>query len=72
MNLNLLFADFAKLEARVAAQQPQELAPVADMHRAKAAELFGIPEAEVTVEQRRYAKTVNYAPTYSFHLKDFD
>ena len=65
MNLNLLFADFAKLEARVAAQQPQELAPVADMHRAKAAELFGIPEAEVTVEQRRYAKTVTLCARFT-------
>lgn len=64
MSLNL-FADFAKLEARVAAQQSQEPTPVADAHRAKAAELFGIPESEVTAEQRRYAKTVNYVHMYS-------
>lgn len=36
-----------------------------DLHRKKAAEIFGIPESEVTPEQRRYGKTVNYSEIYS-------
>lgn len=36
-----------------------------DLHRKKAAEIFGIPENEVTPEQRRYAKTVNYTNLYN-------
>lgn len=36
-----------------------------DLHRKKAAEIFGIPEAQVTPEQRRYAKTVNYTNLYN-------
>lgn len=36
-----------------------------DLHRKKAAEIFGIPESEVTPEQRRYAKTVNYMNLYN-------
>lgn len=36
-----------------------------DLHSKKAAEIFGIPESEVTPEQRRFAKTGNYSNLYS-------
>lgn len=36
-----------------------------DLHRKKAAEIFGIPESEVTPEQRRYGKTENFRAIYS-------
>lgn len=36
-----------------------------DIHREKAAKIFGVPEEKVTPEQRRYAKTLNYALAYT-------
>lgn len=36
-----------------------------DLHRAKAAEIFGVPEEAVTDAQRKYAKMVNYVGNYS-------
>lgn len=36
-----------------------------DLHRKKAAEIFGIPESEVTPEQRRYGKLENFRAIYS-------
>jgi DNA polymerase-1 len=35
-----------------------------DIHRATAAEVFALPAAEVTAEQRRYAKTINFGLIY--------
>jgi DNA polymerase-1 len=35
-----------------------------DIHRATAAEIFGIPPAEVASEQRRYAKVINFGLIY--------
>jgi DNA polymerase-1 len=35
-----------------------------DIHRATAGEVFGVPPAEVTSEQRRYAKTINFGLIY--------
>ncbi len=35
-----------------------------DVHRATAAEVFGVPSAEVSSEQRRYAKTINFGLIY--------
>ena len=35
-----------------------------DIHRATAAEVFGLPLAEVGPEQRRYAKTINFGLIY--------
>ena len=35
-----------------------------DIHREKAAELFGVPEEEVTDEQRRLAKTIQFGKLY--------
>ena len=36
----------------------------ADIHRATAAEIFGVPLAEVTTDQRRYIKAVNFGLIY--------
>jgi DNA polymerase I len=35
-----------------------------DVHRATAAEVFGTPLSEVSAEQRRYAKTINFGLIY--------
>ena len=35
-----------------------------DVHRATASEVFGTPPGEVTSEQRRYAKTINFGLIY--------
>jgi len=35
-----------------------------DIHRATASEVFGVPPAEVSSEQRRYAKTINFGLIY--------
>jgi DNA polymerase-1 len=35
-----------------------------DVHRATASEVFGVPPAEVSSEQRRYAKTINFGLIY--------
>lgn len=40
-----------------------------DLHRKKAAEIFGIHEDQVTPEQRRYGKMANYSEIYSTHGK---
>lgn len=36
-----------------------------DIHRATAAKVFSIPETEVTVEQRTWAKTMNFHMMYA-------
>lgn len=36
-----------------------------DLHRKKAAEIFGIPEDQVTPEQRRFGKMENFREIYS-------
>lgn len=36
-----------------------------DIHKEKAAEMFGIPIEQVTEEQRQSAKKMNYWPMYS-------
>lgn len=38
---------------------------VRDLHREKAAEIFGVPSEKVTQKQRKYAKLVNYTLAYS-------
>ncbi|KVR21644.1 hypothetical protein WK13_34465 [Burkholderia ubonensis] len=38
-----------------------------DIHRERAAREFGVPESEVTDEQRRYAKVLNFGDFYGPH-----
>lgn len=66
----LLTADYSQIELRILAHVTHELALVAafehdeDVHAATAAQLFKVPLSEVTPDQRRLAKTVNFAVLY--------
>jgi DNA polymerase-1 len=66
----LLAADYSQIELRIMAHLSGDeglLAAFAqgeDVHRATAAEVFGTPLAEVTAEQRRSAKAINFGLIY--------
>jgi DNA polymerase-1 len=66
----LLAADYSQIELRILAHITHEPALVAafdrdeDVHAATAAQLFKVPLGDVTPEQRRLAKTVNFAVLY--------
>ena len=66
----LVSADYSQIELRIMAHLSddpallQAFAEGLDVHRATAAEVFGVPLAEVTPEQRRYAKTINFGLIY--------
>ncbi len=67
---NLLTADYSQIELRILAHITREPGLVAafeadeDIHAATAAQLFKIPLGEVAPDQRRLAKTVNFAVLY--------
>jgi DNA polymerase-1 len=66
----LLAADYSQIELRIMAHLSGDeglLAAFAedrDVHQATAAEVFGVPLAEVTPDQRRLAKTINFGLIY--------
>jgi DNA polymerase-1 len=66
----LLCADYSQIELRLLAHfcADEELlrafAEDRDVHTAVAAQIFAVPEAEVTSSQRRMAKTVNFGVVY--------
>ena len=66
----LLSGDYSQIDLRVLAhlsQDPQLLAAFRrgdDIHRATAAQIFGVDSAAVTPEMRRVAKTVNFGVIY--------
>ena len=66
----LVSADYSQIELRIMAHLSGDPALVrafregADIHRATAAEIFGVPLAEVTADQRRYIKAVNFGLIY--------
>ena len=66
----LISADWSQIELRVLAHFSQDPRLISafreeiDLHRATAAELFGVAESEVTSEQRNVGKTVNFATIY--------
>ena len=66
----LVSADYSQIELRIMAHLSEDpallraFAEGLDVHRATAAEVFGVPLAEVTGEQRRYAKTINFGLIY--------
>ncbi len=66
----LVSADYSQIELRIMAhisEDPGLLAAFAqgiDVHRATASEVFGVPLAELTAEQRRYAKVINFGLIY--------
>jgi DNA polymerase-1 len=66
----LVAADYSQIELRIMAHLSGDeglLAAFAedrDVHQATAAEVFGLPPAEVTADQRRLAKTINFGLIY--------
>jgi DNA polymerase-1 len=66
----LLSADYSQIELRLIAEISGDEAMLdafqknLDIHTATAARVFGVPLEEVTSEQRRAAKTVNFSITY--------
>jgi len=66
----LLVADYSQIELRLMAHFSGDPALVsafrdaADVHARTAAEIFGVPESEVTSDQRRLAKTANFGIIY--------
>ncbi|MBT0961809.1 DNA polymerase I [Denitromonas iodatirespirans] len=66
----LVSADYSQIELRIMAHLSgdkrllQAFADGEDVHRATAAEIFGVKPAEVDKEQRRYAKVINFGLIY--------
>ena len=66
----MMSADYSQIELRIMAHISQDagllkaFAAGEDVHRATAAEVFGVPLAEVDSEQRRYAKVINFGLIY--------
>ncbi len=68
--MTLLSADYSQVELRILAHISQEpflleaFQRDEDIHRATAAQVFGVAIGDVTDEQRQLAKTVNFAVLY--------
>ncbi|HWV36942.1 MAG TPA: DNA polymerase I [Vulgatibacter sp.] len=66
----LVSADYSQIELRILAHVTGDpglvgaLRAGADVHSRTAAEVFGVSETEVTPDQRRIAKMINYAVAY--------
>jgi DNA polymerase-1 len=66
----ILSADYSQIELRIMAHLSEDAALVHafqqghDIHRATAAEIFGVPPDQVTSDQRRYIKAVNFGLIY--------
>ncbi|MCU0774752.1 MAG: DNA polymerase, partial [Ideonella sp.] len=66
----ILSADYSQIELRIMAHISEDpgllkaFAEGMDVHRATASEVFGVPPAEVSAEQRRYAKVINFGLIY--------
>ncbi len=66
----IISADYSQIELRIMAHISQDagllkaFAVGEDIHRATAAEVFGIPVEQVDQEQRRYAKVINFGLIY--------
>jgi DNA polymerase I len=66
----LLSADYSQVELRILAHMSQDPDLIetfrrgADIHRATASKIFGIPENQLTPDQRRAAKTINFGVLY--------
>jgi len=66
----LLSADYSQVELRILAHISQDESLIetfrsgADIHRATASGMFNIPGEELTAEQRRAAKTINFGVLY--------
>ncbi|HTD04654.1 DNA polymerase I [Undibacterium sp.] len=66
----IISADYSQIELRIMAHISGDASLLRafeqgeDIHRATAAEIFGIATAEVSSEQRRYAKVINFGLIY--------
>jgi DNA polymerase I len=66
----IVSADYSQIELRIMAHISEDegllraFAAGEDIHRATAAEIFNRPLAEVTSEERRYAKVINFGLIY--------
>jgi len=66
----IVSADYSQIELRIMAHisgdeaMLRAFAAGEDIHRATAAEVFGVPPEEVNSEQRRYAKVINFGLIY--------
>ncbi len=66
----IVSADYSQIELRIMAHLSDDarlldaFAHGEDVHRATAGEVFGVAPAEVTSEQRRYAKVINFGLIY--------
>ncbi|OYU27928.1 MAG: DNA polymerase I [Burkholderiales bacterium PBB2] len=66
----IVSADYSQIELRIMAHISEDpgllraFGEGLDVHRATASEVFSTPLAEVTSEQRRYAKTINFGLIY--------
>ena len=66
----LVSADYSQIELRIMAHLSEDAALLQafhegrDIHRATAGEIFGVKPEEVTADQRRYIKAVNFGLIY--------
>lgn len=66
----LLAADYSQVELRILAHISQDADLIetfqrgADIHRATASKMFNVPEDDLTIDQRRAAKTINFGVLY--------
>lgn len=66
----MVSADYSQVELRIMAHLSEDegllkaFSEGADVHRATAAEVFGLKQGEVTAEQRRHAKAINFGLIY--------
>ncbi|MBV8124644.1 MAG: DNA polymerase I, partial [Paucibacter sp.] len=66
----IVSADYSQIELRIMAHISEDPGLLRafqdglDVHRATASEVFGVPVNEVSNEQRRYAKTINFGLIY--------
>ena len=66
----LMSADYSQIELRIMAHISEDpgllraFAEGQDVHKATASEVFGVPVADVSSEQRRYAKVINFGLIY--------
>ncbi|HJU99335.1 MAG TPA: DNA polymerase I [Burkholderiaceae bacterium] len=67
---HIVSADYSQIELRIMAHisgdenMLRAFADGVDIHRATAGEIFGVPAGEVSSEQRRYAKVINFGLIY--------
>jgi DNA polymerase-1 len=67
---SVVSADYSQIELRIMAHLSQDENLLAafqsgeDVHRRTASEIFGLAPGDVTSEQRRYAKTINFGLIY--------